>query len=278
MLYKIKHAYYNYYFLTAGAFESNRIILSSGLTDAIHFSDHLSQKVFEVKGKPVIGGKDFHFYVKGTSLITKRIIGEVDDVSFFANPIYNADFPFFQNLKELMFKGNINLKIIGNIIRDIPSAVCFAWTMFVKRKIYVYHGKWNINIDIENASSESQIRLSDEIDEWGINKLDVFFEIGEKSKFIYDKATEKVKDFLDSNDVQYSLASDEIHVEKSEDTYHPYGMYLSDCGSKEEYYNYFPNMLMVNTGILPRAGGINTTATCFPLIEDFFEKSYVLYK
>lgn len=271
---KIKHAFYNYYFLTAGAFESNRIILSSGLADSIHFSDHLSQEVFEVNGKPVIGGEDYQFRVQGSSLITKRMIGEVDNVSFFANPIYNADFPLFQNMKQLMFKGDLSLEIIGSIIKDIPSAFGFAWSMIVKKKIYVYKNKWHIYIDIENACLESKIKLAEEKDKWGVNKLDVDFVIGNSSKHVYEEATKMVKEYLDANGVNYSMVDDEIHVEKSEDTYHPYGMFLSDCASKDNYYNYFPNMLMVNTGILPRAGGINTTATCFPLIEDFIDNKY----
>ena len=271
---KIKHAFYSYYFLTAGAFESNRIILSSGLADSIHFSDHLSQKIFEVSGKPVIGGEDYQFGVRGSSLITKRMIGEVDDVSFFANPIFNADFPLFQNLKQLMFKGDFSLKLIGSIIKDIPSAFGFAWSMLVKKKIYVYKNKWHIFIDIENDCLDSIIKLAEEKDKWGVNKLDVNFSIGKGSKHVYDEATRMVKEYLDANGVNYTIVADVIHVEKSEDTYHPYGMFLSDSASKEAYYSYFPNMLMVNTGILPRAGGINTTATCFPLIEDFIDNKF----
>jgi hypothetical protein len=30
-------------------------------------------------------------------------------------------------------------------------------------------------------------------------------------------------------------------------------------------------MLVVNTGILPRAGGINSTCAVFPLIEEFID-------
>lgn len=274
----IKHAFYNYYFLTAGAFESNRIILSSGLADSIHFSDHLSQKVFSIDGKPVIGGEDYQFGVQGTSLITKRMIGEVDGVSYFANPIFNADFPLFQNMKQVMFKGNFSPRMLASIIRDIPSAFGFVWSMVFKKKIYVYKKKWHIFIDIENASLESKISLSEEKDSWGVNKLNVNFVIGENSQKIYDKATAQVKDYLDANGVKYEMATDGIHVEKSEDTYHPYGMFLSDCKSKDDYFSYFPNMLMVNTGVLPRAGGINTTATCFPLIEEFIDKYYAYGK
>lgn len=271
---KVKHAYYSFYFLTAGAFESNRIILSSGLAKSIHFSDHLSQKVFRVSGRPNIDGEDYQFGVKGTSLITKRLIGEVNDVSFFANPIYNADFPLFQNMKQLMFKGNFSFKILWAIIRDIPSAIGFAWSMFVKKKIYVYKNKWDFNIDIENASADSNITLSSDLDKWGIPKLKVEFVVGDKSEYVFIEAAKMLREYLDAHAVKYEAVSDGIHVEKSEDTYHPYGMFLSDCASKEDFYNYFPNMLMINTGILPRAGGINTTATCLPIVEDFIDKRF----
>ena len=46
-------------------------------------------------------------------------------------------------------------------------------------------------------------------------------------------------------------------------------MMLSDSEDIESYFSRFPNMLVVNTGILPRAGGINTTAACFPIIEEY---------
>lgn len=39
-------ASFDYYFLTSGAFESSRILMSSGLMpEKVHFSDHLSMKV-----------------------------------------------------------------------------------------------------------------------------------------------------------------------------------------------------------------------------------------
>lgn len=273
---RIKHAYFDQYFLCAGAFESNRIVLSSGMVDGdmIHFSDHLSQKIFKISGKPIINGEDYQFGIQGTSLVTKRLIGEVSDVSFFANPIYNADFPFFQNLKKIMFKGEISLAVIGAILKDIPSVFGFVWSMAVKHKIYVYKNTWNMFIDIENETEKSCIRLSEEKDQWGLPKLDVFFEVGDMSKYVYDSAKKQVADYLDANGVNYESAGDEIHVEKSEDTYHPYAMFMSDSKSLEDYFTRYGNLLIVNTGILPRAGGINTTASCMPLIEEYIEEYY----
>lgn len=273
---RTKRGYFDQYFLCAGAFESNRIVLNSGMTDGdkIHFSDHLSQNIFKITGTPTIGGEDFQFGIQGTSLVTKRLIGEVDDVSFFANPIYNSEFPFFQNLKKIMFKGELSIAVLVDILKDIPSVFGFVWSMLVKHKVYVYKNTWNMYIDIENQSERSYISLSEEKDKWGLPKLDVFFEVGEVSQRVYDTAKAQLVEYLNANNVIYEPMGDQIHVEKSEDTYHPYGMFLSDSKSVEDYFSHYSNLLIVNTGILPRAGGINTTASCLPLIEEYISEYY----
>lgn len=276
----VKHAFYNQYFLTAGAFESNRIVLSSGMADSesMPFSDHMSQKIFNVKGSTTIGGEDFQFGLQGTSMITKRLIGEVGDISFFANPIYNDEFPFFQNLKKIMFKGEFSLSVILAVLKDIPSVIAFVWNMVILHRIYVYKNQWKIFIDIENPTGTSKIVLSKEKDAWGLPKLDVDFQMPDEAMAVFNEARKQVAAYLTANKVNFENASDVIHAEKAEDTYHPYGMFLSDCASVDDYFNRYENMLVVNTGILPRAGGINTTASCFPLIEEYITQKYGKYK
>jgi len=263
---------FDYYFLTAGAFESVRILLSSDefSNKKVPFSDHLSQKVFKIKGGTVIGGHDFVFRVKGTSLITKRMIGEIDGVSFFANPIYNSDFPFFQNLKAVLFKRDFSLNTIWKIIKDVPSCLVFTWSIFVLRKIYVYKNEWYLYIDIENPEADSSVSLSSDIDRYGIPALNVDFHIGAKATSVYCRAREQVRKFLKDNNVTFEECDEKIQVDKCEDTYHPYGM-LCEFGSLKEYFSHFSNMLVVNTGVLPRAGGINSTAAMFPVIEEYVE-------
>ncbi|MFW6249036.1 MAG: NAD-dependent epimerase/dehydratase family protein, partial [Bacteroidota bacterium] len=115
---EINFARFDHYFLSTGAFESFRILLNSGKIKDNHvpFSDHLSKKAFLVKGSTKIGKDDFAFRVEGSSLITKRIIGETTDrVSFYFNPNYNDHFPFFQNLKKLLFKKEISIRLIWSI-------------------------------------------------------------------------------------------------------------------------------------------------------------------
>ena len=60
----------------------------------------------------------------------------------------------------------------------------------------------------------------------------------------------------------------EVAAEKYADVYHPFGMFC-DFNSVEDYFQRFENMLVVNTGVLPRAGGINSTCAVLPLVEEY---------
>lgn len=273
----VKKARFDFYYLTAGAFESTRLLLNSNLLNEpkCTFSDHLSQKVFKIKNSTFIGNDDFSFRINGTSLITKRLIGEIDGVSYFANPIYNSEFPFFQNLKLILFKGQIKLSILKAILLDIPDVASFVWSMFIKKKIFVYKNEWYLYIDIENPISESHVSLSGDLDAFDEPAIDVSFDIGIKSQEIFEKAKATIKEYLLANNTVFEECSDVIHIEKSEDTYHPFGM-LYKFNSISDYFNLYENMLVVNTGILPRAGGINTTASLFPIIEEFISNKMFL--
>lgn len=272
----VKHsARFERYFLCSGAFESFRILLNSNLLtrESVSFSDHLSQKMFLVRGSTKIGEDDFAFRVNGSSLITKRLIGEIDDVSFYVNPKFNDNFPFFQNLKALLFKKEWNFTLIKSMILDFPSFLAFCWSIIIKKRIYTYKNEWEIDIDIENPSLASKISLSDSADKFGESALNLKFITDKRVTDLYKRIHHIVKDYLDKHNVNYIEIADEIHVTKCEDTYHPYGM-LNDINSINEYYDWFNNMLVVNTGILPRAGGINTAGAVFPIIEEYFERIY----
>ncbi|GHT50822.1 hypothetical protein FACS189440_18920 [Bacteroidia bacterium] len=263
---------YDYYFLAAGAFEGGRILLNSQLTtnDYLSFSDHLSQKAFKIKSGTKMGKTDFSFDVKGASLITKRMIGEIDSTSFFAHPIFNSEFPFFQNLKKFMFGRHFSIQLIAEIIKDIPACIAFAWSMFIKKKLYVYKNEWYLQIDIENPIDSGKMSLSEDKDLFGENGLNIDLTVGKYTDELFVKAKEIVKEYLDKNQVEYEVVNEATNVEKYEDTYHPFGIY-SDFTSIEDYFTKFSNMLITNTGVLPRAGGINSTCAVFPLIEEYVE-------
>lgn len=271
---QVKIVYFDTFILAAGAFESNRILLQSGLIgdNKIYFSDHLSQKVFKISGDNHIGEVDLKFKVSGSALITKRIIGEIDDCSYFANPIYNSDFPFFQNFKKLLFKKEINFKIIKSMFLDLPYVVKFVYAMVVNKEVYVYKNIWNLYIDIENPKSNSFIALGEKNKQSLVRDLDVYFDLDrEKITEIYLDAIDEVKKLLLSHNVQFDLLGDSFSFEKVEDTYHPYNMAMSESEDLASFYNRYNSLLIVNTGVLPRAGGINTTAALFPIIDNYVD-------
>jgi hypothetical protein len=266
---------FDYYFLTAGAFESVRILLSSDLMDdsKVYFSDHLSQKVFKIKKSTKIGNEDFVFRMKGTSLITKRLIGEIDNISFYAHPVFNMDFPFFESVKTLLFRREFSWNAIKNIFTDIPNVIGFAWTVLVNRRMFVLHNEWFLYIDIENPTKESYVELAEEKDKWDVEGLNVYYSAGKEAERIYNKAKNLIADYLKSKQVDFDVLAEKIDVQTCEDIYHPYGMF--DFKSIDDYFVHFENMLVVNTGILPRSGGINPTAALLPVIDEFINNHLI---
>lgn len=264
-------ARYDQYFLTVGAFESCRLLIDSGLAkekDMMPFSDHLSQRAFKVTSGIKMGNEDFRFKVQGASLVTKRFMGEVDGYSFYSQPICNEDFPFFKDLKKLLFGHKLRLGIIMNIIKNIPSCIAFAWYMMVKKQMYVYNDEFYLQIDIEAPRESGKILMNNETDKFGERSIDVDLQILPKTGELFTKARAYVKDFLDANNVKYIELPFSTSAEKYEDVYHPFGMF---CNFKDanDYFGHFDNMLVVNTGVLPRAGGINSTCAVMPLVEEY---------
>ena len=264
-------AEYDQYFLTSGAFESSRILVNSELSEeknVMPFSDHLSQRAFKVKSGIKMGDIDFRFHVKGASLITKRFVGEVDGYSFYSQPICNEDFPFFRDLKKLLFGHKFRAGLILNIIKNIPQCIAFAWYMMVLKKMYVYNNEFYLQIDIEAPRESGKMTLDEEKDKFGEKSVDVDLSILPKTGELFTKARAIIKDYLDKNGVVYEELPFSNSAEKYEDVYHPFGMFC-DFKSADDYFTHFDNMLVINTGVLPRAGGINSTGAVMPLIDEY---------
>jgi hypothetical protein len=117
--------------------------------------------------------------------------------------------------------------------------------------------------------------LSDDLDNFGIRTFRLNTLQNKNLTNSVLKIKNLLKEFLIENNINFNeLISDPTYL-KLEDTYHPYNI-LSEVSSVEEYYNKYDNLLIVNTGILPRVGGINPTASLFPLIEDFLNKKFII--
>ena len=261
---------YDQYFLAVGAFESCRLLINSGLSKGwqMQFSDHLSQRAFHVTSGIEMGEQDFTFRVQGTSLVTKRFVGEIDGYSFYSQPICNEDFPFFKDLKKLLFGHQIKINIVWDIIKNIPSCIAFAWDMLVLKKLYVYKNQFYLQIDIEAPRESGIIELNNERDKVGERSIDVDLSILPKTGELFAKARGILKQWLDENNVEYTELPFSTTAEKYEDVYHPFGMFC-DFDNVRDYFERFDNMLVVNTGVLQRAGGINSTCAVFPLVEEY---------
>ena len=268
---ELAYSDFDQYFLTTGAFESSRLLIHSGLSKfmgEMSFSDHLSQRAFHVTSGPKMGNHDFTFHVQGASLVTKRFVGEVDGYSFYSQPINNEDFPFFKDLKRLLFGREIKLGIIWDIIKNIPSCIAFAWDMLILKKLYVYKNQFDLQIDIEAPRQSGLITLNDQKDRYGEKSINVDLSIMPKTGELFSKARSILKKWLDENHVEYKELPFSTTAEKYEDVYHPFGMFC-DFESTDDFFHHFSNMLVINTGILQRAGGINSTCAVFPLVEEY---------
>ena len=110
--------------------------------------------------------------------------------------------------------------------------------------------------------------MNNEKDAFGERSVDVDLTIMPKTGELFTKARACVKSYLDKNGVVYEELPFSTSAEKYEDVYHPFGMFC-DFNSVEDYFQRFENMLVVNTGVLPRAGGINSTCAVLPLVEEY---------
>jgi hypothetical protein len=271
----IYHEKFDFVFLACGAFESARILLSSGMIDdnKIYFSDHLSKEFCLVKGSTNISKTNFIFKIKGLSLLTKRIIGEENGISFYLHPVYNLKFKFFEYVKVLLFYKNFHFKNIYSLIKysilEFPLVVRFLLSILVKKKMFVKDNEWSFYLDIENPNFQNSLSLSDEKDSMGISSLVVEYKIQDFTKDYLVNIESRLDNYLSKSHVEYLKYDDSLNEQTYEDIYHPFGMYyFKDI---KDYYNRWNGLLILNTGILPRAGGINPTAAVFPIIEDFID-------
>jgi hypothetical protein len=268
---------YDYYFLCPGAFETARILLNSNCFNKkeIYFSDHIAREVFKISGTSKIKNMDFSFRRSKLSLLTKRMVGEFKGVSYYIHPVFNTNFPFFQSIKNIFYKREYSFFNFKNLFTGVVDGIKFVYIFILKQKIYIKDGEWSLFVDIENPTRESKVYLSDKVDEYGQKGLVVDYEIGGLSSKVYEEAIKKVTSFLDDDNINYELLIEDIKIEKYEDIYHPYKMF-DDFKDVNDYFNKYSNMLIVNTGILPRSGGINPTAVLLPLIEEFINIKFSL--
>jgi hypothetical protein len=143
------------------------------------------------------------------------------------------------------------------------------WKVVIERKMFVKNNIWSFYLDIENPFLKNSIRLAQKKDRLGIDTLEVDYRINEDASLLLSKIEERIDEYLLANKVQFEKNMNTLNADSYEDIYHPYGMF--DFKSMTDYETRWNGLLVVSTGVLPRAGGINPTAALFPVIENFIE-------
>jgi len=266
------------FYLTSGAFESLRLLHASNFIDLNKkpggFSDHITLRCFELSSKVTrLAAHDFRFRFVNGSMITARLVGETDNVSFYIHPIFNENFKFFQFLKQVLFKGKFSLSQLFQVGKQALFIVPFVYHYLVNKKLYLY-GSWYINIDIELSNSKNSIQLLDKLDQYNQNGLNLTYHLSNDTVDKILAVKQKVKKMLMEADVKFrEIDNSTASSFKSEDVYHPYGLF-SYLEGKTIYdvYNPVKNLFLFNTGLLQRSGGINPTASVFCLIEYHVER------
>lgn len=265
------------FYITCGALESMRLLAKSGFfmleEETKGFADHVSTRSFLVEQlPPILCGHNFTYKFVGGSLITSRIIGEVDGATFYMQPVFNEQFIFFQVLKNLIFKRQISFVQIMKATKQLLHVFPFVIKYIFKNQLYVYKN-WEINIDIEINDSENCIKHSNQKDEFGIDGIDIHFTIPQSTILRINKAKSKIRELLIKEGLTFKEISMDSTALKLEDTYHPYKLYNQKRGIQERF-NPLVNLFVCHTGILDRAGGLNPSAVLFCLLEDHVYEIY----
>ena len=265
------------FYITCGALETMRLLAQSEFfnleKETRGFADHVSTRCFTVNQlPPILCGHNFTYKFVGASLVTSRIIGELDGLAFYMQPVFNEQFVFFQVLKNLIFKGKFSIIQILSAAKQFLHLYPFICNYIFKKQLYVYKN-WGINIDIEIKSSNNYIKHSTRIDSFGIQGIDIYFNIPESAILKINKAKSIIRDLLIKEGVAFTEVAMNSTALKLEDTYHPYKMYSQKIGIQERF-NPLDNLYVCHTGILDRAGGLNPTAALFCMLEDHVERCY----
>lgn len=124
---------------------------------------------------------------------------------------------------------------------------------------------------MENLKGNGKVALSKIIDKFGQPGLSIDFHLTADVEKFYNSLTNEFEQMMKEWNVKFERLDDIVHTKKFEDEYHPCGLY-SDFNSVEEYFTQFDNMIVIHSGVLPHAGGINSTAAAFPLVEEFIRE------
>ena len=265
------------FYLTCGAFENARLLATSNLGNIAEltkgFADHVSLRCFTIKNsKPTINGLDFQYQFKNNSLITSRIIGEIEGSAFYMQPVFNEKFIIFQAIKNVIFKKKFIPEQFIAALSQAFHIPLFVYSYFIKKRLYVYKS-WDINLDMEVDGDQNEVSFAG-TDGTGQKGIKVDFTVPPTTLKKLEQAKNKIKSLLQSSNVDFIELDETVHVNKLEDTYHPFNFYDASKHSCKDLIQPLNNLFQFSTGILSRAGGLNPSATVFCIIEKHVQEEY----
>ena len=265
---------YAKYFIAVGAFEHARIYMDTFNIQELNFNDHYSLPIAKIKSNGKLLNHNLLFEInKDLSFTTNRLVGEIGNDSYFLNPIYNSEFPFFQFIKELLFKKKFDYKLFVKSFLEIPGTLKFIFYSVFLKKFYVFKDEWILQLDFEdNSISNTFLKLDyKQLDKFGKPSLHIYKTNTKHDSLLINEILKKIKLLIDKKEIDGELLLNNPSMRKTEDTYHPYNI-LANYKTLNDYLSEFENALIISTAILPRVGGLNPTATLFPIIEKYIDE------
>lgn len=136
------------------------------------------------------------------------------------------------------------------------------------KEIYIYKNEFYLQIDIEVSRESGRMSMNNEKDAFGECSVDVDLTIMTKNGELFTKARACMEFYLDKKGGVYEELPLSTFAEKYEGVYHPFGV-ICDFNSVEDSFQHFENVWVVKTGVLSRGGGINSTCSVLPLVEEY---------
>jgi choline dehydrogenase-like flavoprotein len=277
------------YVVAAGALETTRVLLEIQRQlerTGLHFpheralggylSDHLSCPIArvpaEAKGAIVkLFGPRFESGCLRTVRMTEKTLA-ADEPSGFAHFVFSLDGPEFRLARAVL--GGIQARklpsfSVWDVARGVVGLARLAETRVLQSRLHIgSDADIQLQLDVEQLpSAANNLRLSDELDELGRNRLRVSWQVGSQDREAIRRSARRIVGAWNSNRgalPQLEGAKEEAELINPHDVYHPVGTCRlgSDRsavvdGDLKAYG--LGNVYTLSTAVLPTAGTANPT-------------------
>ena len=268
---ELKHVSgYDIFIIAIGAIEHGRLYMLENKLDNLNFRDHFSIPIMKVKSPGTLLNHNLLFKITNDrSLITKRLIGEISNQSYFLHPIFNKNIPVFEFIKNLIFKKSFDFKLLRKSLKNLRESASFLFSIAILKKFIVFKNEWILQLDFESDAVLEMTMDKEKVDKYGLNNTIITCNSKSKEEIITN-LRQTLKEFLENNLIKGEILIEELSAIKPEDTYHPYN--LIEYETMKDYLNEINNGLVISTAILPRVGGLNPTATLLPLLKYYVDE------